>query len=77
MSLQQLLLQSDAARDDISLQVIAAYLQVLLNGELVKVAETQLSLSQVEVDRQKVLVEAGKSPELDLIQAQSQLAQAK
>lgn len=76
MSLQQLLLQSDAARDDISLQVIAAYLQVLLNGELVKVAETQLSLSQVEVDRQKVLVEAGKSPELDLIQAQSQLAQA-
>lgn len=76
LSLQQLLLQSDAARDDISLQVIAAYLQVLLNGELVKVAETQLSLSQVEVDRQKVLVEAGKSPELDLIQAQSQLAQA-
>lgn len=76
LSLQQLLLESDAARDDISLRVIAAYLQVLLNGELVKVAETQLELSQVEVDRQKVLVEAGKSPELDLIQAESQLAQA-
>lgn len=75
LSLQQLLLESDAARDDISLRVIANYLQVLLNGELVKVAETQVALSQVEVDRQKVLVESGKVPELDLLQAESQLAQ--
>lgn len=76
LSLRQLLLESDAARDDISLRVIAAYLQVLLNSELIKVAETELELSQVEVDRQKVLVDAGKSPELELIQAESQLAQA-
>lgn len=75
LSLTQLLYQSDAAREGLTLNVITTYLQVLLNQELMKVAETQVSLSKTEVTRQEGLVEAGKAPELDLVQARSQLAQ--
>lgn len=75
LNLTMLLHQADAAKDDITLNVITAYLQALLNGELVGVARTQVNLSQIEVERQHSLVESGKSPELDLVQAKAQLAQ--
>lgn len=74
-NMRTLVEQLESAKDDITLNVIAQYLQCLYCQELVKVAQEQQRLSQVELDRRKELLEAGKIPELDVIQAQSQLAQ--
>jgi len=67
--------QHEASKDDVTINVIAQYLQVLYCREMVAVAKEQAHLSTVELERRKILLEAGKIPELDLIQAQSQVAQ--
>ena len=65
----------ESAKDDITLNVIAQYLQALYYKEMVKVATEQVKLSKIELSRREELLEAGKIPELDLLQAKSQLAQ--
>lgn len=65
----------EAAKDDVTLNVISAYLQVLYNRELLEVAKKQVDLSKYELTRRKALFEAGKIPEVDVMEAQSQLAQ--
>lgn len=72
---RQLVEQLESAKDDITLSVIAQYLQVLYCEEMYKVALEQLNLSNVELERRQQLVEAGKIPELDMLQARSQVAQ--
>lgn len=67
--------QLEAAKDDITLSVIAQYLQVLYYEEMYKVALEQLRLSQVELQRRRELLDAGKIAELDVLQAESQVAQ--
>ncbi|MDE6049563.1 MAG: TolC family protein, partial [Paramuribaculum sp.] len=67
--------QLESAKDDITLNVIAQYLQALYCKEMVKVASEQVKLSAMELKRREELLEAGKIPELDLLQAKSQLAQ--
>lgn len=67
--------QYKAAKDDISLNVITAYLQVLYCKELHEVASGQVELSQYELSRREALLEAGKIPEIDMLEAKSQLAQ--
>lgn len=61
-------------KDNISLQVANAYLEVVLNREFVKVAEDQVQLSLKEVDRIKRYVDAGKSTKGDLYESQATLA---
>ncbi|MDE5800954.1 MAG: TolC family protein, partial [Paramuribaculum sp.] len=65
----------EAAKDDVILQVMAQYLQVLYNGEMAQLAHEQMRMSRVELQRRRTLLEAGKIPELDLRQAEAQLAQ--
>ena len=67
--------QLESAKDDITLSVIAQYLQVLYYQELYKVSLEQLRLSRIEFERRQELVNAGKIPELDMLQAESQVAQ--
>lgn len=67
--------QLESAKDDITLNVIAQYLQVLYCKEMVKVASEQVNLSMVELKRREELLKEGKIPELDILQAKSQLAQ--
>lgn len=74
-NLSAMLEQTEAAKDDVTLRVIAQYLQVLYCRELHDVALEQLRISRVELDRRKILLEAGKIPELDMTQARSQVAQ--
>jgi len=61
---------SDAAlakiKEDIILSVSTAYLQVLLNKELVNVADNQLQLTQAKIETQRSLVQAGKMAEGEL-----------
>lgn len=66
--------QYEAAKENVTLNVISQYLQVLLNKEVLAVAEEQVRLQTEEVKRQQELVDAGRVAELDLYQAQSQLA---
>ena len=67
--------QYEAAKEEITLNVIAAYLQVLYTQELNDVAKNQVELSQYELSRQEALLEAGKIPEVDMLEAKAQLAQ--
>ena len=71
----QTLEQLEETKDDITLNVIAQYLQALYCRELHGVALEQVRLSKVELERRKELLAAGKIPEVDLLQAESQLAQ--
>ncbi len=61
-------------KNDISLNVVAAYLQLLLSMEQINIAKAQIGLT----DSQRVLtrkqVEAGSMPELNAAQLESQLA---
>lgn len=75
-NLRALVEELEASKDDITLNVISAYLQVLYAGEMCKVADEQLRLSLVEQSRREELLEAGKIPELDLTEARSQVAQS-
>ena len=72
---RQVVEQLESAKDDITLSVIAQYLQVLYYQELYGVALEQLRLSEIELVRRKELLDAGKIPELDMLQAEAQVAQ--
>lgn len=81
----------DKIRNDMSLNVATAYLQVLYNEELARVAETQLESSRQQRDRAKRQYELGAiaqsgfldlesqfaADELNLVNAQAQLIQSR
>lgn len=66
--------QLDKIKDDISINVINAYLQVLFNKEAVNVALPQLEISREQLQRTNKLVEAGTLPKGDLLDIQATLA---
>ncbi len=66
----------EAAKDDVTLRVIAQYLQVLYCGEVVTVASSQTDMAREVLSRQQARLDEGKIPEADLLDARSQLAQA-
>lgn len=53
----------ERAGEDVAVNVMTLYLQVLYNKELVGVAERQLALSTEQAQRSRELVAAGKQPE--------------
>lgn len=53
----------EKAREDVSINVMTLYLQVLYNKELEGVAERQLALSTQQAERSRSLAAAGKQPE--------------
>ncbi len=76
-SLAQTLMETAAAKDDITLNVVAQYLQVLYSREVEQSAASQVEYTAYEVGRQQALVDQGKVPEADLYDAQAQHAQDK
>ncbi len=64
----------EAARNEIMLNIALVYLQVITNEELIVVAISQLSASQLQVDRTAKLVEAGTLAESNLLDLKAQLA---
>lgn len=64
----------DKIKDDISLFVINAYLDVLFGKEAVNVAVPQLEISREQLRRTNQLVEAGTIPKGDLLDIQATLA---
>lgn len=73
-SLRAVLEQHEATKDDVTLNVIAQYLQVLYCKEMLAVAADQVQLSRTELARRRELMAAGKIPELDVLEAEAQLA---
>ncbi len=65
---------ADAYKDEISISVATAYLQVLYNKEFVQIAKDQLEISNQQVDRTSKLVEAGTLAKGDLLTIQAQAA---
>jgi outer membrane protein len=61
-------------KNDISLSIALAYLQILLNIELLEVANNQLEITNQQIMRTSQLVEAGSLPQGNLLEIQAQAA---
>ncbi|MCK7541573.1 MAG: TolC family protein [Marinilabiliales bacterium] len=61
-------------RDDISLNVALAYLQILLNNELVATTASQVELTKQQIDRTGKLVDAGSLARGNLLDIEAQAA---
>lgn len=72
---QAALANSEKTKNDISLNVANAYLQVLLAMEQTEAAHLQLQLSQNQLALTRKQVEAGTLPELNAAELESQVAQ--
>ena len=66
--------QSEKITDDISLNVVNAYLQVIFNKEYLKVNKAQLVYDLQQEDRIQALVDAGSVPAGDLLDIQATVA---
>jgi outer membrane protein len=61
-------------KNDVSLNIASAYLQILFNNELLAVAHNQVGISQTQVERTRKLVDAGALAKGNLLQLQAQVA---
>lgn len=64
----------EQSRNDVSLNTVLAYMQVLFTQELLEVASQQVEASRLQVDRTERLVKAGSLPQNNLLDQQAQLA---
>lgn len=77
LSLNQYLYEHEAAKDNIALNVISQYLQVLYAKEVAESAKSQVQLSEFEVNRTKEMISVGKVAEATLFDLEATLAQDK
>ena len=61
-------------KNDIAVNIALAYLQILLNKELLQVAESQLGVSNLQVGRTKSFVDVGNLPEGNLLEIKAQVS---
>nr|WP_297308609.1 TolC family protein [uncultured Flavobacterium sp.] len=66
--------QQEKLQDDISINVVNAYLQILFNKEFLKVYKSQYTYDSLQYNRVKILVEAGNVPAGDLLDTEATLA---
>lgn len=64
----------DKMRDDIIMSVSTAFLQTLLNKELLQIAENQLETTRADIARRTALVNSGKMARGELYEQEAQLA---
>jgi outer membrane protein len=75
LSLQQYLFENESTKDNVTLNVMSQYLQVLYAKELARSARSQAEYSAFEVERQRALIEAGKVAEATLYDLEAVAAQ--
>lgn len=63
---------ADKMKDDISLMLTQAYLSILFNKELLRVAREQVSITQEQIDRTAKMVDAGTLARGSLLEIQAQ-----
>ena len=71
------MLDVEKIQNDILLNVLAAYMQVLMDYEAIDVAQAQMEETDIQVKQTQKFVDFGKLAELSLLQIQSQLAAEK
>ncbi|MDO7847492.1 TolC family protein [Hymenobacter sp. M29] len=64
----------EKARNDLSLNVASAFLQLVLAQELVRANQTRVESDNAQIARTRILLKAGSIPESTLLDSQSQLA---
>ncbi|TZF81208.1 TolC family protein [Pedobacter sp. BS3] len=64
------------AKNDLVLNVVTVYLQILNNRDLLRAAQQQLDLSRQQLDRTQKLFDVGNNTQADLSQAKAQVASA-
>lgn len=62
------------AQEDLSLNVVSAYLQVLFNREMYRIAQEKVTLSALQVERTESLFAAGRAAESELYESKATLA---
>lgn len=75
LNLKAAIADLDKAKEDISINIASAYLQVLFNQELHQVALGQVNLSRVQLQRITALAGVGKASPSEVADAKSTLAQ--
>jgi len=74
MDLKSTLEDLQKAKDDLMLNIAASYLEILFADELVTVAEDQVKMTQLQIDRTTKLVEAGSLAKGSLLEIEAQSA---
>lgn len=64
----------ETTKDNLSLNILSSYMQVLADYEGVDITDIQIKTDEAQEAQTKIYVEAGKLTELNLLQIQSQLA---
>ncbi|HRS67409.1 MAG TPA: TolC family protein [Paludibacteraceae bacterium] len=74
LNLQAAIEDLNKAKEDLTLNVTAFYLNVLYNKELVNITQEQVKLSEEQVKNTQYLVESGRRSESELYEHKAQLA---
>ncbi|MFP4556824.1 MAG: TolC family protein [Bacteroidales bacterium] len=74
LNLSAALSDVEKLKNNIALNIAAAYLQILFNEEMLETAESQKELTLLQVERTRQLVRAGSLPERNLLEIEAQLA---
>ncbi len=74
IDLQASIADVEELKNNISLNIASAYLQILFYEELVETNKKQVELSTLQKDRTQILVNAGSLPEGNLFEIEAQLA---
>ena len=67
----------EKARDDIRIQVVRAYVQILYNQEIMKVAERQVAIDSAQVQRLKTMFSNGKASAAEVARQEASLGQSR
>lgn len=73
-AMKALIEHTEETRANVTLNVITGYLQALYAREVLEVAKMSLNISTDELARRRQLLDAGKIAELDICEAQAQVA---
>lgn len=74
LGIESSVLQLNILKDNISVNVVNQYLNILLNKENLKVAREQIEITQKQVTQVTELVDSGVRPRADLYEVEAQLA---
>jgi len=77
LNLESSKLQTESVTNDISLMVVNYYLNVMLNRELLSIAEGNLTVNEKQLDRVQKQFNEGAVALADLVQAEANVAQEK
>ena len=77
LNLQAAVKDLEKAKDDIRVAVMQSYVQILYNQEIVEVAQRQVSIDSVQVERLSAMRQNGKASDAEVAQQEASLGQSR